>query len=422
MLLFPRVGLLSAQPDARLVELAREGHERAFEVLVGRYRRPLMRYCARLGLSHDRAEDVLQQALLRAWLALRRGAQVREPRAWLFGIVRNTTLDALCEPCANRERAVELTGEEEQAVELAERVDGRLALEETLANMAALPEMQRDALLLSAVDGRSYDEVARTLGISEGAVRGLLHRARCTLRAAAGALTPQPALLWAAGRMRTAGSPATRVAELCGQGSQLGPAMPLLRGSVVAVGAVAALAGGRLVAAHHAHRSSLEAPASVAIVASRARSAKAATDLTHTTHPARPAAGTAPATATPDSGSVEGAWHGERPGGEASRPTAPARSRAEVPVVPAGNATPVPQASSASAVAPASVEPVAESAPPSPGAGEAPEESKDEEPTAKETEPSDDGEGEASDDPSREHGETGSDDGLRAHAGTATSP
>ena len=68
----PRVftGLLAAQSDQRLVQLAARGHERAFEALVKRYRRPLLRYCGRMGLTHTRAEDVIQLSLLQAWLAI----------------------------------------------------------------------------------------------------------------------------------------------------------------------------------------------------------------------------------------------------------------------------------------------------------------------------------------------------------------
>src|SRR6266511_2021014 len=85
------VRLLATQSDARLVELARQGHERAFEALVQRYRRPLLGYCRRVLLPEARAEDALQQALL----SLQRGDEVRDARAWLYRIVHNTALNAL---------------------------------------------------------------------------------------------------------------------------------------------------------------------------------------------------------------------------------------------------------------------------------------------------------------------------------------
>src|SRR5487761_1803543 len=89
------IRLLLTQSDARLVALAGEGHERAFEALVQRYRRPLLLYCRRLLLPDERAEDALQQALMQAWLALRRGVEVSDVRSWLYRVVHNTALNML---------------------------------------------------------------------------------------------------------------------------------------------------------------------------------------------------------------------------------------------------------------------------------------------------------------------------------------
>jgi RNA polymerase sigma factor (sigma-70 family) len=83
--------LLRSQSDERLVALTRAGHERAFETIVRRYRRPLLAACRRM-VDDGRAEDVLQQALLAAWSALRRGDDVRDLHAWLFRIVRNAAV------------------------------------------------------------------------------------------------------------------------------------------------------------------------------------------------------------------------------------------------------------------------------------------------------------------------------------------
>src|SRR3954447_7643107 len=90
----PSLTLLRTQSDDRLVALARVGHERAFEAIVERYRRPLLR-AARRVLPEARAEDALQQALVAAWRGLRRGDEVRELRPWLYRIVHNTALNQL---------------------------------------------------------------------------------------------------------------------------------------------------------------------------------------------------------------------------------------------------------------------------------------------------------------------------------------
>src|SRR5215211_937244 len=90
----PSIVLLRTQSDARLVALAREGHERAFEAIVERYRRQLLRACRRV-LPEARAEDALQHALVAAWRGLRRGDEVRELRPWLHRIAHNTALNQL---------------------------------------------------------------------------------------------------------------------------------------------------------------------------------------------------------------------------------------------------------------------------------------------------------------------------------------
>jgi RNA polymerase sigma factor (sigma-70 family) len=245
----PRIptGLLAAQSDKRLLELVRRGHERAFEALVQRYRRPLLRYCARMGITDGRAEDVLQNALLQAWLALERGVVVREPRAWLYRIVHNTAVNLMR---SSREDHGPLS---DGAVILAastaaeSALERRVAVHDTLTEVAALPQMQREAILLSAVDGRSHEEVATVLGVTDGAVRGLLYRARVTLRAAAAALTPQPLISWACGSMSASGPTAERLAELSVPAGAAGMTGVLLKGATMAVTA-AVLVGGAAVA------------------------------------------------------------------------------------------------------------------------------------------------------------------------------
>jgi RNA polymerase sigma factor (sigma-70 family) len=233
---------LAAQSDQQLLALVRDGHERAFEALVRRYRRPLLRYCRRMHLSHARAEDVLQHAFLQAWLALAGGAQVRDLKPWLYRIVHNTAVNATRDarhehlPLSDAAGAGVLAGElqpaELQPAEL--QHERRAAASNALSQVAALPDMQRRALVLSALDGQSRDEVASALGISDGAVRGLLYRARRTLRDAAAAIAPQPLIAWAfagAGRVAATGAGA---GELSGGLGATGAAGMLAKGAAVA--------------------------------------------------------------------------------------------------------------------------------------------------------------------------------------------
>jgi RNA polymerase sigma factor (sigma-70 family) len=245
------ISLLAAQSDQRLLALARDGHERAFEALVQRYGRPLLRYCRRIGLSDTRAEDVLQQSFLQAWLALAGGVEVRELRSWLYRIVHNTAVNAMR---GAAESHSELTEAVQARASLAgeSNLERTIAVREALGEVAELPQMQRAAIFLTAVDGQTHEEVASALGISHGALRGLLYRARTTLRSAAAALTPPPLLQWASGGSGVAAPSAERLAELTAGGGAAGLAGVLLKGAVVAVTA-GALATGAGVVANHRH-------------------------------------------------------------------------------------------------------------------------------------------------------------------------
>lgn len=182
--------LLRTQTDERLAALARRGSERAYVTLVERHRRLLYATALRLVPAAD-ADDVVQQALLSAWTALRGGTEVHHVRAWLTQILRNA---------ATRHLARRVEAEDVAGVALAAPADAyasfqtRATLRETLANVARLPEPQRVALLRTVAGGLSQQEVADQLGTSEGGVRQLVHRARRTLRAAATAITPWPLL------------------------------------------------------------------------------------------------------------------------------------------------------------------------------------------------------------------------------------
>src|SRR3954471_21183363 len=211
-ILSPTSVLLRTQSDDRLVELARAGHERAFEAIVERYRGALLR-ASRRYLPEARAEDALQQAYISAWSALQRGDEVRDLRAWLYRIVHNTALNQLrVSGYDYAELDDALRGTEAPQ----EQMERRAVVRQTLTGLAALPGRQRDALLRIAIEGRSQEEVARELGVTEGAVRQLVHRARLTLRAAATAVIPLPVAEWAAAAGGSgAGAPtAERIAEL----------------------------------------------------------------------------------------------------------------------------------------------------------------------------------------------------------------
>ena len=232
--------LLRTQSDGRLVALAADGHDRAFEAIVERYRRPLQRYLRRL-LSEALAEDVLQATFVRAWQALRAGTDVRELRPWLYRIAHNQALNTLRAAGS----ALPAVAAELPAVSLEAEVERREELRAALHGIEALPERQRAALVAIAVADRAHADVARELGMSDGALRQLLLRARTTLRAAATALTPYPMMSWLAGGQEAT---AARVAEVAVGAGGAGVA---LKAGVAALAAGAIVAGGPALRGDH---------------------------------------------------------------------------------------------------------------------------------------------------------------------------
>jgi RNA polymerase sigma factor (sigma-70 family) len=213
------------------VELARAGHERAFATTVERYRRPLHAFAGRLG-ADGRAEDIVQQTFLQAFASLRSGTEVRHLRGWLHQIVRNAAIPA--SEYRNHSSEVELL---ETATESAQQAaEMRMLTVDALAEIARLPTRQHEALVAMAIQGRSRGEVAERMGLSEGAVRQLVHRARETLRSAVTAITPFPLV-----RALTAAClPSDRLPELAvGAGSASAAGIAAKLGTLAASGVLA---------------------------------------------------------------------------------------------------------------------------------------------------------------------------------------
>src|SRR5215218_4467649 len=231
--------LLRAQSDERLVALAAAGHDRAFEAIVERYRRPLLRFLRRL-LSDTLAEDVVQATFINAWSSMRAGTEVRDLRPWLYRIAHNAAINALKKVGEAMEEVPESVGG--FATEPATELERRDEVQRALTHIAALPSRQRAALLAVAVDGRAHSDVAAELGLTDGAVRQLVHRARTTLRTTATAMTPLPLLNVV---VASAGdSTVARVAEVAAGAGGAGAASVSLKAGAAAVLATGALVTG----------------------------------------------------------------------------------------------------------------------------------------------------------------------------------
>ncbi len=165
-----------------------DGDMAAFAALYQRVGARLHRYLLGLSGTRDAADDLLQQTLLKLHEARDLYIRGADPVPWLFTIAHRTFLDE----ARRRKRArVQLTvdgtfvvepratagGGAEEAANEEEPLSGSM-----LRALAQLPEQQREALVLTKIDGRSHAEAASITGSSAGAIKLRAHRAYVALR------------------------------------------------------------------------------------------------------------------------------------------------------------------------------------------------------------------------------------------------
>jgi len=178
----------SDTPDGELVRRARKGDERAYGLLVQRYQRAAYAVAYSVTGRHEDAEDAAQESFL---VALARLEECRSPErfgGWLMTIVRNRSRNLVRREVLRATDQVPVgtsssTPGPDRQTELSELQDVlRTALE-------ALPEVQREIVLLHDLEGWKHREIAERIGLPSGTVRSHLHFARKALRDALGALS-----------------------------------------------------------------------------------------------------------------------------------------------------------------------------------------------------------------------------------------
>ncbi|MDG4883358.1 sigma-70 family RNA polymerase sigma factor [Mesorhizobium sp. WSM4884] len=172
-----------------------EARLRAFEREAAGLRAKLHRYGSRMVGSVIDGEDIVQEALAKAFVAIRNGDMPEKTEPWLFRIVHNSALDFL------RKRArLQMRESEVELDTIADEdspVDARIAAEASLAELMQLPPAQRCAVVLKDVLGHSLEEIGEILETTETAIKGALQRGRESLRklaAAPRAASPRPTL------------------------------------------------------------------------------------------------------------------------------------------------------------------------------------------------------------------------------------
>lgn len=174
--------------DQQLVARAQQGDKAAFELLVSKYQRKLLRLISRLVRDPAEAEDVAQDAFIKAYRAL---PQFRGDSAfytWLYRIGVNTAKNFLVSQGRRPPSSTEKDAEEAETFDDADALRDintpeSILLSKEIANtvnaaMAKLPEELRTAISLREIEGLSYDEISEVMNCPIGTVRSRIFRAR----------------------------------------------------------------------------------------------------------------------------------------------------------------------------------------------------------------------------------------------------
>ncbi len=175
---------------------AQQGDHDAFRILVERYQNRVYWLAFRVLRDEDKARDAVQEVFLKLYRSIRRFEGRSSFYTWLYRLVLNLCLDMRRRDRSDRhvewteERGHTAAVEQMAAGELLEDADGgpagayeRAELRKRVAAaIQMLPDIQRETLILREVEGLSYAEIAKALGISKGTVMSRLHYARKKLQ------------------------------------------------------------------------------------------------------------------------------------------------------------------------------------------------------------------------------------------------
>jgi RNA polymerase sigma-70 factor (ECF subfamily) len=185
-----------ARSDVQLMLDVKAGDEQSFELLLQRYRTPLVNFLYRMVRAREEAEDLAQEVFLRVYRARKDYVPSAKFTTWLFRIATNLALNSVRD---NRHQRMEISLDapvtvdaedgDEKVMDIAEKHPNieQYMVEEARRKMIRhaidkLPEKQRAAVLLHKYQELDYGDIARILECSESALKSLLFRAYETLR------------------------------------------------------------------------------------------------------------------------------------------------------------------------------------------------------------------------------------------------
>ncbi|HUG82215.1 MAG TPA: sigma-70 family RNA polymerase sigma factor [Bryobacterales bacterium] len=179
------------EPDAQLMLRVKDGDSCSFEILLTKYRRPVVNYLYRMVENQAIAEELAQEVFLRVYRARTSYEPTAKFTTWLFRITTHLALNSLRDlKGEKRHQSLDAAAQDGQTpLELADVRRNReqqlvedARLVSVRAAIAGLPEKQRVAVLMHKYQELDYSQIAGVLGCSVSAVKSLLFRAYETLR------------------------------------------------------------------------------------------------------------------------------------------------------------------------------------------------------------------------------------------------
>jgi RNA polymerase sigma-70 factor (ECF subfamily) len=176
-----------ARTDEELLDAAREGDEEALEVLLARHEQRVFRFGLRMCGNEADARDVLQETLLAAFRGVRQFRGDAQLSTWLFQVARSFCTKVRRRGSGEPARHEPLDTAVVRGVSAPtsapdDRAHAREMARVIQEALLALPDGQREVVLLRDVEGLTAEEAAAVVGIEVGALKSRLHRARMAMQ------------------------------------------------------------------------------------------------------------------------------------------------------------------------------------------------------------------------------------------------
>jgi RNA polymerase sigma-70 factor, ECF subfamily len=189
----PRTGDWSSLTDAEIMLRVREGDDVGYDILIEKYRKPIINFMFRMVHNHAVAEELAQEVFLRVYRSRQTYRAEAKFTTWLYRIATNLGVNHARD--TKHERAAQnvyLDQPDPETGTTPDVADETATVEEVLVrdermqairqHVMALPERQRNAVLMHKYQGLDYKQIGEVLKLSESATKSLLFRAYQTLR------------------------------------------------------------------------------------------------------------------------------------------------------------------------------------------------------------------------------------------------